>query len=255
MQKGAYPRFNLFYHTWISRFGSPEKITTDQGRQFESDLFVSFTNLIGSRRTRTSSYHPQSNGKIERFHRTLKQAVKAHENADWVSILPTIMLGFRCALKGNDNVTAAEMVYGQALRLPGDFLSTDNSEEPLTPTFVTHLRNKMKIITPVPTKRNERKKPFVSADLKVTSHVFIRHDAIKKPLQMPYDGPFKVLSRSDKYFNIDINGKTTNISIDRLKPAYIIDEDIIQHDHSYSLEVKKLYNTTHASHKPVKFKF
>lgn len=187
-----------FYNNWISRFGSFEKITTDQGRQFESDLFISFTNVLSIRRTRTSSYHPQCNGKIKRSHRTLKQSIKAHEHTDWVSILPKIMLDFRCALKGSDEVTTVEMLYGQPLRLPGEFLSSDNREEPLTPTFVTHLKNKMKLITSVPTKHNERKKPFVSADLKVASHVFIGHDAIKKPLQMSYDGPYKVLNRTDK---------------------------------------------------------
>jgi len=52
------------------------------------------------------------------------------------------------------------------------------------------------------------------------THVFIRHDAVKKPLQKPYDGPFQVLKRSDKHFTLDMNGHEDVVSIDRLKPAF-----------------------------------
>jgi len=46
--------------------------------------------------------------KIERFHRTLKQTIMTYEKSDWVSILPTILLGLRCALKGESNTTLAK---------------------------------------------------------------------------------------------------------------------------------------------------
>jgi len=61
----------------------------------------------------------------------------AYEKSDWVSILPTILLGLRCALKGESNTTPAEMVYGQTLRLPGDFFEKDNTVDVLPQTLVT----------------------------------------------------------------------------------------------------------------------
>jgi len=87
-----------FFGGWVVRYGTPEQITTDQGRTFESNLFTAFPNLLSIDRTRTTPYHPQANGKIERFHRTLKQTIMAYGKADWVSVLPTILLGLRCAL-------------------------------------------------------------------------------------------------------------------------------------------------------------
>ena len=50
---------------------------------------------------------------------------------------------------------------------------------------------------------------------------FVRHDAVKKPLQQPYDGPYQVISRAAKHFTMEIKGKQEVISIDRLKPAFL----------------------------------
>ena len=67
---------------------------------------------------------------------------------------------------------------------------------------------------------HSRPKSFIPEDLKVCSHVWIRVDRIRKPLEAPYMGPFKVIKRSDKFFVIEtVKGNQQSISIDRLKPV------------------------------------
>ena len=56
----------------ISRFGAPERIHTDQGRNFEAQLFKEMCNLFSIEKTRTTPYHPQSDGMVERMNRTIQ---------------------------------------------------------------------------------------------------------------------------------------------------------------------------------------
>jgi len=103
---------NAFFNTWITRFGAPSIITTDRGTQFESLMFEAMVRLIGSQRTRTTAYHPQANGMIERWHRSLKAAIMCHGTKDWTNVLPMVLLGLRNSFKDDIKAFAAEMVYG-----------------------------------------------------------------------------------------------------------------------------------------------
>lgn len=109
---------------WISRFGVPLTITSDLGRQFESALFRQLLKLLGVRHLRTTPYHPQTNGVVERWHRTLKAAILCHDANQWTSYLPLILLGLRSTYKSDLGASPADLVYGESLRLPAEFLRT-----------------------------------------------------------------------------------------------------------------------------------
>ncbi|XP_039312413.1 uncharacterized protein LOC120359339 [Solenopsis invicta] len=88
----------LFNH-WITRFGAPSTITTDQGAQFESQVFNALMKLTGCSRIRTTAYHPAANGLIERWHRSLKAAITCHNSTNWVDVLQQCFLDFGSATR------------------------------------------------------------------------------------------------------------------------------------------------------------
>lgn len=216
------------YEGWIARYGCPSKLTSDQGRQFESNLFHALTKLMGIKKIRTTPYHPQSNGVIERWHRTLKAALMARlrNNKNWIDELPTVLLGLRAAIRSDTGVSPAELAFGRPLRLPGDFFIESKEDNVCNYTYVDQLRQKISEYRSVPTQSHaSSRSPFVHPDLSTCEQVFLRIDAVRKPLQAPYEGPYPVLKRNSKTFEIQMPSRIATVSIDRLKPAYMLREE------------------------------
>ena len=122
---------------WISRFGVPLDLTSDRGPQFAPTLWNEIAQQLGVQLHRTTAYHPQSNGLVERFHRTLKAALKARlQGPNWAEELPWVLLGLRTAPKEDLGFATAELVYGTPLTVPGEFIDLSSKFVPLM-TFST----------------------------------------------------------------------------------------------------------------------
>ncbi|GFW60927.1 hypothetical protein TNCV_4871381 [Trichonephila clavipes] len=221
---------------WISRFGTPVTITTDQGTIFESSLMRELTNMMGSYRIHSASYHPQSNGMIERFHRHLKSAIIAHEDAGWTDILPIVLLGLRSAMKNDLKATSSQLVYGTTLRLPSDLISSESLQTSVTPTYVSKLISMMRKLSPISPDYHSCTKSYIHQSLSTCTHVFLRNDKIQPPLTPPYTGPHLVKSRSDTNFVICINNKNVTVTIDRCKSAFEFSEDFNPQEGSLNFE-------------------
>ena len=204
---------------WFARFGVPATITTDQGAQFTSSAWTSTMKALGIQHICTTPYHPQSNGMVERFHRRLKDALRARGSAlSWSHDLPMVMLALRSTPRDDNGVSPAEMVYGSVLAMPSAFV---DARQPPAADFLQQLRLAAASIPLVPTRAaaNQRE-VWVDKALQVCTHVWVRRDGHVKPLEPLYDGPFLVLGRADKVFQLQMGTRAVPVSVDRLKPVH-----------------------------------
>ena len=206
---------------WIANFGVPAHVTSDRGAQFTSQVWQNLAELLGTSLHNTTAFHPQSNGLVERFHRQLKDCLRARlDGPNWMDQLGWVLLGIRTAPKADLKTTPAEMVFGSALTVPADLVSDGSS--PASPTqHLQKLRATVGQLAPPPMVHHGNKHYRLPKDLRSADYVFLQRGGFKKVLQRPYEGPFKVISRDNKTFTIEYNGRSEVVSVDRLKPAYV----------------------------------
>nr|VZI09926.1 unnamed protein product [Spirometra erinaceieuropaei] len=209
-----------FLSRWVASFGAPSTITTDRGAQFESNLFQSLLSLLGCTRIRTTVYHPAANGMVERFHRHMKASLRAADDPEnWIDHLPLVLLGICSSLKTDLDCSAAEFVFGATVRLPGQMISPTPRVAVEDPTNLLHrLRQFLRTLSPVPP-RASLSESYIDKDLTTCSHVYLRWDRVRRPLEPPYEGPFRVISRGTKNFRIQRGTREEVVSVDRLKAA------------------------------------
>ena len=211
---------NALMLSWIARHGVPDLISTDRGSQFTSREFSSIFEALGCKIIHTTAYNPRANGIIERFHRTLKVALRAGHESTWFKRLPLALLALRTTFKESIQTSPSLVVYGSALKLPCELLLRNRNTNNITAEIhADRLREFMSVLTP-PKSITVSDSGYIDPNLLKCPYVFVKNNN-KKGLQSHYKGPYKVLKRDDKYYTLQLSNKTDTVSIDRLKSAYL----------------------------------
>ena len=145
--KTAHSVADAFFNQVVCRFGMPSVIHSDQGREFENKIMQELCILCGSHKTRTTPYHPESDGMVERFNRTLLMmlAMFAGKNRDdWDDLLPAVMMAYRSSVHESTGFSPYRLMFGEECTLPMDiWLPKEQSDtpDPITSLYAIWVRD------------------------------------------------------------------------------------------------------------------
>jgi len=107
------------------RFSPPEQLHSDQGKQFESKLMTELCKLLHIKKTRTTPYHPQCDGMVERFNRPLLNMLATHCKEhpwDWEQHLHEVCMAYNTSVHTSTGYTPFYLMFGRQARLPVDVI-------------------------------------------------------------------------------------------------------------------------------------
>ena len=203
---------DVFVKSWVSRFGTPVELHSDQGRNFESAVFQEMCKLLGIHKTRTTPLHPQSDGMVERFNRTLDDYLRkivCDDQRDWDSHIPLFLMAYRSAVHETTGQTPAKIVFGSDLRLPVDLKFGSKLEtKEANGNYVSNLQDKLILVHDHVRQRSK----IVSDRVKVRYDKIInsegfneddlvllynpqRRKGLSPKLQCNWEGPYKIVNR------------------------------------------------------------
>ena len=197
---------NLFSHV-----GVPDEILTDQGTNFMSSLLEEIYCLLHIKRIRTTPYHPQTDGVVERFNGTLKGMLKkivSRNQKDWDQYLPYLVFVYREVPQETTRFSPFELLYGCRVRGPFDVLREEwtGHRETAVPvaTHVIEMKKRLaeiaQLVSEHAAKNQEKQKEYYDRGAKsrrfeVGDQVLVLLPTAVNRLKLQWTGPYKIIKK------------------------------------------------------------
>ncbi len=228
---------------FFSRFGIPLQLHTDRGSNFESKLFDSICKLLQIHKSRTTAYRPSANGQVERFNRTLMDAVRCfvgkHQKS-WDIFVPQIASALRSSVNRSTGFTPNRLMLGREVVTPADLvLPVRSSDIPEADAegYVLQLERSLKLSHEVARETLKSNQATMKRDYDLKIHrrsysvgdvVYVLNTASKKgsakKLSIQWNGPGVVVKKLTPYlYEVRLKKVTTVINHDRMKACSVSD--------------------------------
>lgn len=222
------------------RYSVPEQLHSDQGRQFESQLIAEVCKLLHIKKTRTTPYHPQCDGMVERFNRTLLNMLATHckdQPWDWEQHIRKVCMAYNTSVNSTTGYTPFYLMFGRQARLPVDVMYGDTPTDSPSPSeYAVKLKKRLtsayETVRQTCKAKHEQQKelydqrihgnPYVTGDWVWVLNPKVPKNSSKK-LFHPWQGPYKIVKKiSECVYRIQgLNGRRRRqvVHFNRLKPC------------------------------------
>ena len=211
------------YDNFLTVYGIPKRILSDQGRSFESKVIKELCAITGIQKSRTTAYHAMCNGACERFNQSILKMIGTLANdqkSKWKSYLPSLVHSYNCTPHETTDFSPYELMFGRKPMLPVDaeIQPRANGEGNLT-KFVDDLRKQVEYVNTIAKKRMEAKaanskalydRKSTNATLEVGDTVLVRKTA--------FSGREKVGDKWIDEVHVVISRPDPNIAVYTVKP-------------------------------------
>uniref|UniRef100_A0A1B6LP54 RNA-directed DNA polymerase n=1 Tax=Graphocephala atropunctata TaxID=36148 RepID=A0A1B6LP54_9HEMI len=224
-------------HRYVTKYGVPKELITDQGGSFTSDLIREMCRLLNIRKLQTTGYHPMSNGRTEITHKTLSKMLSHYVNKnqnDWDEFLSFVCSAYNSAYHEATGYSPYEIVFGRTMETPFEAnLELAEDDDPRPTDYVEELRLKLREIKEISTQFQERhqrkQKRYYDVktklrEYKVGQRVYLYVPHIKplrvKKLSKFWQGPYTIIKiLSPLNVILRIRKRDVVVHVNRIKPA------------------------------------
>lgn len=184
-----------FIKHWVYRLGPPVCLHSDRGAQFESDVLAEVCKIFNIQKSRTTAYHPQGNGILERFHRFLKDQIRIF-GGQWVDALPHIRFMYNITPHSSTGASPWEIVFGFAPQIPHNGQDTKPSNT-CSSNFSRYIVNLKDSVRKVYSSVKERLQSVGTGDINYRKQLqagdmVLKIREVRSSLQNPWTGPHEV---------------------------------------------------------------
>lgn len=223
-----------FVEKVVCRHGAPSKLLTDQGRNFTSSLLARTCNLLGISKIQTTAYHPESNGRLERFHRTLIDQLASYvrrDGRDWDEWVPYALAAYRSTPHSATGYSPNFMMFGREMQMPFDCGLSPQDSHLRDDEYTLGLREKLDVVAGAAKARDEVKRGAMNAlrsrgrkdrTFAEGDWVYLYTPAISsgesKKFRKPWKGPYLVVERNSEItYTLQVRGERILVHVNRLK--------------------------------------
>lgn len=222
-----------FAENVILTFGTPHAVLTDQGANFLSSIFKETCKILKIRKLQTTAFHPQSNGALERSHRTLTEYLRhyiADDQMNWDEWIPFAVFVFNTTPHTATGYTPHELMFGRKANIPGNLQMEPKNKSYSYDDYVEELRLRLQtcytrareglLKSKVKSKeyydRGSKTELFREGDKVLLYDESVRRGRSRK-LSAQWVGPYVVISVNGVNVTIKSKSKVMKVHANRLK--------------------------------------